>query len=1201
MLSSVIRFEIAYQLRSPGFVAIFGLFFLLVFGAVTVDEIQIGSSEAVNINAPFAAPQTIAIMSVFGLFIPVVFMATAVTRDAQLKTEETFRATPVGERTILVGRLIGGLIVSWLAFASVPLGFLTGTLMPWLDPERVGPFDPASVLYLYALFGMANVLIVGAVLYTVANLTRSMIAAWVAMIAFLVGYIAAQTLLSELETRDLAALVDPLGLGAFFEQTRYWTAAERNSLVPSLSGLLLQNRLLFLGLAAALLALNLALPRGLARPGFLRRRKAAPGAAPAALRPVTLPRAEPAPAGAASWLQFRHRVGFEAGGILRSVAFWVVLALGVMNAFSALLDTGNMYGTQSYPVTRLMVTGLLGAFSIIPLVIAVYYTGELVWRERAHRFHEVVDAAPTPSWVLASAKLVAVALVVVALAVVAALTAIATQLARGYGAVDLPQYALRLGVDFVASSLLLVVLALFLQVLTNNKWAGIGAFLAFFVISIVMSQIGFEHRLYAFGLQEWITWSDMNRGGHLLGIQLWWVLYWSLFCVALAILTFHLWSRGSLERTATRLRRLPSRYTRGTALASLAALIGFAGVGAWIFHNTNVRNEYVTSDGQDDLAEAYERRWRAHEFAPQPTITAVDLDVELFPRERRYVADVTYKAENRTDAPLTEAHVDYGRATDVLSQHLEGARLKEADEEARHYVFAFDEPLAPGATTTLTARVERANPGFRNAGNLSSVVANGTFFNRAESLPSFGWGEGKILTDRQERRKRGLPEDDRVPKIDDERYWNRSILGADWIGFRVRVTTDADQIAIAPGYLVSDETKDGRRTFVYQQDVPIQDFYAVQSAAYEVAEDVWDAPEGQEDVTLQVFYDPQHPYNVDRMIEAMRLSLARFSEAFSPFQYRQMRIQEFPYQNFAQSFPNTVPYSENIGFIQKLDGDALDEGEAIDAVTYVTAHEVAHQWFGHQLSAAPVQGATMLIESFAQYGALLVMEDLYGEEGMRRFLARELDGYLAGRAAEPLEELPLALVENQQYVHYDKGSLAMWLLKDRLGEETVNRAIARMLDEWAYASRPYPRSTDFLEILREEAGPEHEGLIADLFERIVVWDLKAEDAVVTARDDGRFDVTLTIEARKLIADGAGVETEEDFAFPVDVGVFSKHPRDARPGEDPALAFRLEALRPGTQQVTLTVDERPTHAGVDPYVKLIDRMPEDNVTAVSGGA
>lgn len=841
-----------------------------------------------------------------------------------------------------------------------------------------------------------------------------------------------------------------------------------------------------------------------------------------------------------------------------------------------------------------MVNSIQGSFAFVPLIIAVYYTAELIWRERGFKFNEIIDATPTPSWVFVVAKYVAVLIVLVLMAVVAASTAIITQLARGYSFLEIDQYTIRLLIDFVASFGLLTAFALFVQVLANNKWLGIGAILAYTVVSVVLDNLGFDHILYNYGAGIGITYSDMNGYGPFLGISAWMLLYWGACAVVLATLTFALWSRGSLDPILQRLAQLPRRLASGTGALFAVALAVMALSGSWVFYNTNVRNEYRNAEMNRDRSEAFERKWRKDEFAAQPKISSVDLTVDLFPKERRALASVDYILTNATDEPIETVRVDYSYLVDVVNHEVEGASVSVADEEFNHFVFTFDTPMQPGEERLMTATVDYDNPGFRNSGNNSAIRENGTFFN-SSALPQIDWGSTKILTDRAERRKRDLPIDPRIPKLDDERFWGVSPLSsAGWVDFRATITTDADQIAVAPGYLVTDNIKGERRTFVYEQDVPIQNFYAVQSARYEVAEDIWEAPDGMEDVNLQVFYDKKHPYNVELMIEAMKLSFDKFTDVFTPFQYRQMRIQEFPYASFAQSFPNTVPYSENIGFILKLDDE---DAEEIDAVTYVTAHEVAHQWFGHQISAASVQGATMLIETFAQYAALLVMEDLYGEEHMRRFLRYELDSYLSGRASEPIEEMPLYLVENQGYIHYRKGSLVMWLLRDQLGEETVNRAVRRMLQTWAYETDPYPRSVDFLDILREEAGPEHEELIADLFEKITIYDVDVSSATVRERSDGRYDVTIDVDAAKFHADGAGNETETPLSMELDIGLFTEHPRKVKDGAGHIALFERRTVTSGSQSFTLTVDERPSHAGVDPYNKLVDRQPENNITAV----
>ena len=97
------------------------------------------------------------------------------------------------------------------------------------------------------------------------------------------------------------------------------------------------------------------------------------------------------------------------------------------------------------------------------------------------------------------------------------------------------------------------------------------------------------------------------------------------------------------------------------------------------------------------------------------------------------------------------------------------------------------------------------------------------------------------------------------------------------------------------------------------------------------------------------------------MLASSRAGLDYFQAHFSPYQFAQYRILEFPrYRSFAQSFPNTVPYSEGIGFIGRM-----VRKDDVDLTYFVTAHELGHQWWGHQLIGAQVQGSNMMSETLA--------------------------------------------------------------------------------------------------------------------------------------------------------------------------------------------------------------------------------------------
>jgi aminopeptidase N len=241
---------------------------------------------------------------------------------------------------------------------------------------------------------------------------------------------------------------------------------------------------------------------------------------------------------------------------------------------------------------------------------------------------------------------------------------------------------------------------------------------------------------------------------------------------------------------------------------------------------------------------------------------------------------------------------------------------------------------------------------------------------------------------------------------------------------------------------------------------------------------------------------------------------------------------------------------------------------------------------------ADVQGATMIVESLAQYSALMVMEKRYGREHMRRFLKYELDEYLSDRGGELIEELPLMRVEDQPYIHYRKGSLVFYRLREEIGEENLNRALAAFIRDKAYQQPPYTTSLELLDYIRAQTPPERQRLIEELFAKIVLYDTKVVAASSTRRADGKFDVRIQYEAQKSEADGVGKETPLAVDDWMDVAVFARRQGEGEHTERP-LYLKPQRIAQNKGTIEVVVDAAPFEVGVDPYNKLIDRNPDDN--------
>jgi hypothetical protein len=1153
-------------------------------GAISGATVVFGSGK-VWINSPYAIAQMYALLGLFALTVVAAVMGRAVQQDFEYRAESFFFTAPIRKRDYLAGRFAGALAILVVVLTAIPLGSLLGLLIPGIDAERVGPLRPAAYLIPYATTLVPNLVALGAIFFCLAALTRRMLPVYVASVVLLVGYLAAQGLLRDMDNKTLAVLLDPFGITAASKLAEYWSISERNLRLVPFAGYLLWNRLFWLALACVVLAFcawrfRFAQPAG-------RGRVRASEAAAEALPDVVSPRTLAAPTRVGAWRMLPGMVWLNFRETVKNVYFAVIALAGVLFCITVSTTSGSIFGTTTWPVTYQMLELVSGTFAVFMLVIVTFYAGELAWRERDARLDQIHDALPIPTWLPFIAKLLALMLVPVVLQAVLMLTGLGIQTAKGYHRYEIGLYLEWLfGIQLVGY-LLLCVLALAVHSIVDQKYLGHFVMIVYFVALSFSDALGFEHNLYKYAVDGGFTYSDMNGFGPFLVRVRWFHAYWAAAAVLLAIAGYLFWSRGTATGWRARIVRARRRVTPrivGTAALAGAAMVA---LGGFIFYNTNVLNRYVTKFDVQARQAAYEKRYKVLDGVAQPKIIGVAVNVDLYPRAQRVRMKGRYVLENKTDRAIPVVHLVFPAGERLVIHALDfGVPAKLVTDDMKVGVRSYElaRPLEPRGTLELAYDLEVPTHGFTNSGATTDVVANGSFVNGQSVLPYIGYQERGELVDDNDRRKFGLAPKERMRHRDDPVGLGQNGLAtdADFVTFEATIGTDADQWAIAPGYLQREWTDGGRRYFSYRMDAPILNFFAVQSARYAVRKDRW------HDVAIEVYYQPGHEYNLDRMIAATKAGLDYFTKNFGPYQYRQFRIVEFPrYAAFAQSFPNTVPYSEGIGFIARVrDGDPKD----IDYPYYVTAHELAHQWWGHQVPGANVQGNTMLVETLAQYSALMVMKEKYGDAKMQRFLSYELDRYLIGRSTEKKKELPLALVENQDYIHYRKGSLVMYALADYIGEDNVDRALRAYRDKWAFKGPPYSTTKDLIAEFRAVTPPALAYVIDDFFDTITLYDNRAVSAKAKPLGDGRYEVTLEVSSRKVRADDLGKETEVPLSDMIDIGVLDEH-------DEPLFVGKREIAQ-ARSTFTIVVAKKPARAGIDPFNKLIDRQPKDNTVAVT---
>ncbi|MEZ4236291.1 MAG: M1 family aminopeptidase [Myxococcota bacterium] len=1199
-LLALLRDEVTAQLRRPSpwafaamYAAIGMLFVIAAGGAFEGVQVGVGGGNT-DVDSPFAVTSAALVLSLFAVMNVAAVAGGAACRDVEQGMHPLVYSTPVPRGVFLWARFLGALVVCGVIVAGIPAGILVGAKLPLLEPERFGSWDAMSAVVALAGWILPNVVFTAGLFFALAGVTRRMFPNYIGGVLLLVGYLGAQALIRDLDNEALSALIDPFGFGAFDLQTRYWSPHERNVLLPWPTGWSLANRALWLGIGLSALASTFRLFRfdhdGWRLP-TLRRAPPAPETTAVATVVPTVPRRFDPPARLVQLFALTARAVRD---VLGHRYFWAFVAATVLFQLLYTQVIGTLWGTDTWPVTYGVLMVLEGTLQLFVVVILTFYAGDLVWHERDLGTDALYDALPVPDWMPLAAKVVALVAVVAGLHLPVPIIGVLVQLSAGFHDLQPGLYAASLALSLV-EWVPFVALALAVHVVVNDKIVGHVANVLLWVALTFRGALGFEYHLFWFGASPGREWSDMNRWGDALGPHLLYQALWWAVGLGLLVVARLLWVRGTDPGLRGRLREARRRLDRATVGTLGGSVAVSAGLAAVIVYDSAVVHPYVSSVDGTRQQVRYEREYQADwADAPHPRVTDVDLRLDLYPRQGRLRAEGTLALENRSGEPVARMLVSTPTSSELLPEEIAlsldvPSQWAVLDDALGLREVTLDPPLPPGGRATLAFTFALAHRGFDNAGHSTVLVDNGTFVPSSLVLPGLGYERGYELADKAERRKYGLPERPRMLDLDDPVGRTRNYISddADRVAFRAVVSTDADQHAVAPGARVEEHVEEhvegDRRVATFEAERPILYLFAFLSAR-------WDHREAKAgDVDVSVWYHPTHTYNVDRMLQAATDSLEAYGRRFSPFQYRELRIVEFPrYATFAQSFPSNIPFSEAIGFVARV----VDPDEDIDYPYYVTAHEVAHQWWAHQVISADTQGATVLVETLAQYSALTQMEAEFGPEHVYRFLRYEQDRYFSARAVERDKEVPLMRVENQGYVHYQKGGVVMYALARAVGQERLDAALQSFLLAWRDRGPPYPTARDLVDHLRAalpDAGP----LLTDTFERIVLWQNRATAATARPNGDGTWTVTLTVRLEKTESDAVGRETALPVDEEIEVGVYA----GTREAREPLRVERVRLQGPEAT-VTWTVPSQPTLAGIDPDHLLLDRDRDDNLVAVT---
>jgi ABC-type transport system involved in multi-copper enzyme maturation permease subunit len=1147
------------------------------------------------LNSPFIITSVSVISCLIWLLLASPIAGEAAARDVQTGMHPLTYTAPVGKVQYLGGRFLAALVLNALVLLGVQLGSLLAVYAGGVDPEIIGPFRPVAYLAAYAFIALPNAFVATTIQFLAALLSgRSMASYFGSVILFFFTFPVPLILYFALGQPKLALMMDPIGMFAIMnEMMTAWTIVEKNVRMFTLEGPMLWNRLLWLGIAGALLGFIYPRFRFAHRTATnpwsrITRRFTAKMLIPEDTAParvaITLPRVRQSfgfamqirQTRSIAWSSFRM-VAMSLAGLVLLVAFPLFVALVVV-------VQSEHWGIPLLPRTGYILTKYLTAplkhfadFRVIVPLLIVYFAGELVWRERDARLSENVDATPVPDWVLLLGKFLGLSLV---LTVLMASMTVAGMLAQGFLDYHNFQTSLYLRILFglqLPEYLLFAMLALVVQTVVNHKHVGMLLALLAYVCLIFSSLLGIEHNLLVYGSSPAWSFTDMRGFGTSIGPWLWFKSYWAAWALLLAVAARLLWVRGRESGLRTRLQITRHRLTPATVLVAVLASTLILTLGGFIFYNTNVLNEYITEDELVQRRAEYERRYGKYEGIPQPQRTATNLHIEIYTDRKAATIRGSYRLVNRHAVPIDSVHLEPAFDVDTRVTFNGPARLVVADDELGHHIYKLDEPLQPGDSLTLSFDVQLKPRGFRNSGLRTNgvgqaILENGTYFTGG-TLPLIGYQPLRELWSADDRRKHGLPRQVTLSAPGDI---DPNVAARPTGTFEAIVGTAAGQVAVAPGELRRTWSKAGRRYFHYVSDVAINGEDLFFSSNYAVHRERW------KNVDIQILVHPGHREHLERLLRSVRASLNYYSAQFGPYPYPFLQIVEQPGNFLGMGVDGSGVVTGGEGFFL-----LNPQGEGFDAIFEIVAHEMGHQWWGMQLKPAFAEGGGVISESLAWYSAMQLVKNVKGREALRRFMSkmREPNPWPPIRTGLPL------LRAMDPWANYRKGPYALHALSEYVGEERVNGALRRLVEKKANS---LATTLDMYEELTIATPDSLKPLLGDLFEKNTFWAFDTKGAKAQRTATGSWLVTFEVEAHKVVADSAGVEREMPVNQWVEIGIFAA----AEPGErlGKPLYVQKHFIRSGTQTIRVTLPHEPARGGIDPY-NLLDWEEGDNIEQI----
>lgn len=1181
MVKKLLQFELKFHLKQTSSIVLFMLFITYGFLAITQAfqylEFSNMYNDAYNLN--FLS----GIISIASIFATVFFCINAVLRDKSFNTEGLIFSTGIKKTNFYLSRFFGAFTISLLLNTIGMFGVFLGTILNGLDPETIHQFNFIHYLRPWLILTLSNVFISTSIIFSVTLLTKKSIITYItALVIIAVNWVCGFYINSPLiggsslaskEILDIASLIDPVGLAAFFEQTQFLTPIEKNDMILSISNNLLWNRGIWLSFSLLLLV-------GTYKWFSFRAihkkvKKQATSIENKNINSTYSPAQISINSFNSKLINLKSVVKLDTKMILGGIPFNLIMVLWctvLSLVFNYSISSKEVYGAR-YPTTDLFIGQAIEILPILGLFLMVFYSSELIWKSRQHRFFEIIEATPSSNSMFYASKIIALSLIPIVLIALTIIVCLIFQITNNYFDFQLYHY---LSLFYYAGIqiLLYAIFALFIQIIVPNKYLGMiisaGILLLF---STSRSVFGIEHPLVFFNQLPSMarSYSDFMGYGQFVSKFNTLTLYWLSFSGILILFSAKFWKRGT---TIGLKKIIKTVFSKKEKLQLTSLIILFASIGGYAFYNINIVNEYITSNEVFDFNEQYERKYKKYDSLAVPQLVSLNTRINIYPNSEKYDVQSNTVIANKTIKPMSTIFVT--TPLPLKSIEIEGSKQIFHDTILGTYLFELKKPLFPEESLKMSYTMKKEVKGFETSKTINS---NGTYIKSLHFNPILGYANNYEIKYNYERTQRGLPIRDSVI-VNDSYLQLDGKFNFENVKFETIISTSKDQTAIASGNLIKQWQENNRNYYHYKASDTINSMIAYFSARYSIKKETYRG------IKLELYHHPNHTQNIDKMIRVAKATIDYCSDNFGRYPHDYLRIVETSKHESSngQAMPGVITINE------KICKRNVENPNSFNVVARAIIHEISHQWWGFLLTPKRVEGYMVLSESLAKYTETVVLEKLYGKAMVNKLSAYTVKRYFSGRSYASEIEPSLYLSNHQSYLGYSKGAIIMSAIKELIGENTLNKVLKRLVSKYKY--KPIATTLNLIEELYKVIPKEHHKLLDDWMKHVVTYDLKITNSSYKKMLDGRYQLTATISAKRYETDAFGEKNEIDIDEPIYIGIFKKHLNTSTDDND-IIYLKPHRINKKEFKVKITTDYEPIYLGIDPYNNRLDRNLDDN--------